>query len=397
MEDNAMKIAYFDCFAGISGDMILGALVDAGLELEVLREELAKLRLDGFRLEAKKVKRCSLTGTKVEVIVDHHEHSHRHLSHILEIIKESKLPPKVQEDCEAIFSHLARAEAKVHGTSVEHVHFHEVGALDSIVDIVGSVIGLYRLGLDKIYSSPLHLGSGFVMAEHGKLPVPAPGTAELIKGIPTYSTEVEGELTTPTGAAIITTLASQFGPVPLMKIEQIGYGAGAKEFPSLPNLLRLMIGQGEDELEEDSISVLESNIDDMNPQFYEVLYERLFQAGALDVYLTPILMKKSRPATKLTVLCPPEKVNDCDRIVFEETTTFGVRISQAMRKKLFREIKEVKTRYGKVRIKVGMMGDRMTDLCPEYEDCKALAISLHLSVREVYQEAQRAAYEQLRA
>lgn len=392
-----MKIAYFDCFAGVSGDMILGALVDAGLELEALKEELAKLRLDGVRLEAKRVTRCSLTGTKVEVIIDRHQHAHRHLSYILEIIKGANLPPKVQADCEAIFSHLAKAEAKVHGTSVEHVHFHEVGALDSIVDIVGSTIGIHQLGLDRIYSSPLHLGSGFVMAEHGKLPVPAPGTAELVKGIPTYSTEVEGELTTPTGAAVITTLAARFGPMPLMKVEKIGYGAGSKEFPSLPNLLRLMIGESEEGLEEDTISILESNVDDMNPQFFEVLYERLFQAGALDVYLTPILMKKSRPANKLTVLCPPEKVNECNQIIFQETTTFGVRISQAMRKKLFREIKEVKTRYGKVRVKVGMMGDQITDLCPEYEDCKALAKSMNLSVREVYQEAQRAAHQQLRA
>ncbi|MDH7499031.1 MAG: nickel pincer cofactor biosynthesis protein LarC [candidate division NC10 bacterium] len=392
-----MKIAYFDCFAGISGDMILGALVDAGLEMEALRGELAKLGLNGFHLEAKKVKKCSLTGTKVEVVIDHHEHSHRHLSHILQIIKGSDLAPQVQQDCEAIFTHLAAAEAKVHGTSVEHVHFHEVGALDSIVDIVGSAIGLNRLGVDKIYCSPIHLGSGFVMAEHGKLPVPAPGTAELVKGVPTYSSEVEGELTTPTGAAIVTTLASEFGRMPLMRIERIGYGAGTKEFPTLPNLLRLMVGEKEEELEEDTISVLESNIDDMSPQFFEILYERLFAAGALDVYLTPIFMKKSRPAIKVTVLCPADKVNGCNRILFEETTTFGVRISQAMRKKLFREIKEVKTRYGTVRIKVGMMGDRMTDLCPEYEDCKALAKSLHLSVREVYQEAQRAAYEQLRA
>jgi uncharacterized protein (TIGR00299 family) protein len=390
-----MKIAYFDCFAGVSGDMILGALVDAGLELDLLQEELGKLRLDGFRLEAKKVKRCSLTGTKVEVIIEHHQHSHRHLSHILEMINGSSLPAQVQEDCRSIFNHLAEAEAKVHGTSVEHVHFHEVGALDSIVDIVGAAIGLHHLKLDKIYSSPLHLGSGFVMAEHGKLPVPAPGTAELIKGVPTYSTEVEGELTTPTGAAIITTMAKQFGPMPAMRIEKVGYGAGTKEFPSLPNLLRLLLGEKEEGLEEDTISILESNIDDMNPQFFEVLFERLFQAGALDVYLTPIFMKKSRPATKLTVLCPPEKVDDCNQIVFEETTTFGVRISQAMRKKLFREIKEIKTRYGLVRIKVGRMGDRITDLCPEYEDCKALAKSQKLSVKEIYQEAQRAAYQQL--
>lgn len=392
-----MKIAYFDCFAGISGDMILGALVDAGLGLEVLEEELGKLRLDGFRLDAKKVKRCSITGTKVEVTIDHSQHSHRQLSHILGIVKESRLHPQVQEDCQAIFTRLAEAEAKVHGTTVEHVHFHEVGALDSIVDIVGSIIGLHQLRVDKICSSPLHLGSGFVMAEHGKLPVPAPGTAELIKGVPAYSTEVEGELTTPTGAAIITTLARQFGPIPPMKIQQVGYGAGSKEFPSLPNLLRVMIGEADEGLEEDSISILEANIDDMNPQFFEVLWEKLFQAGALDVYLTPIFMKKSRPATKLTVLCAPEKVDVCNRIIFEETTTFGVRISQAMRKKLSREMKEVETRYGRVRIKVGKMGDQITDLSPEYEDCKVLAASLNMSLREIYQEAQRAAYHQLLA
>jgi len=390
-----MKIAYFDCFAGISGDMILGALVDAGLELEVLQGELSKLRLEGFRLEAKKVKRCAITGTKVEVVIEHPQHSHRHLSHILEVIQGSSLSPQVQADCQTIFTRLAEAEAKIHGTSVEHVHFHEVGALDSIVDIVGSAIGLRHLGLGKIFSSPLHLGSGFVMAEHGKLPVPAPATAELVKEVPTYSTEVAGELTTPTGAAIITTLASQFGSMPFMKIQSVGYGAGSKEFPSLPNLLRLMVGEVDGDLEEDTIAILESNIDDMNPQFFETLWERLFQAGALDVYLTPIFMKKSRPAIKLTVLSPPEKVNDCNRILFEETTTFGVRISQAMRKKLLREIKEIETRYGRVRIKVGKMGDEITDLCPEYDDCRTLANRLHLSVREIYREAQRAAYQQL--
>ncbi len=392
-----MKIAYFDCFAGISGDMVLGALVDAGLGLDSLQEELRTLQLKGFHLEAKKVQKSSITGTKVEVIIDQPQHVHRHLAHIMEIIKGSGLSAKAQKDCEAIFTRLAEAEAKVHGTSVEHVHFHEVGALDSIVDIVGSVIGLHQLEVGKIFSSPLHLGSGFVMAEHGKLPVPAPGTAELIKEVPTYSTEVQGELTTPTGAAIITTLAGQFGVMPLMRIQKIGYGAGTKEFPSLPNLLRLMIGEADESLEEDTISILESNIDDMNPQFFEWLWEKLFAAGALDVYLTPIFMKKSRPATKLTVLCPPEKVNACNRIIFEETTTFGVRILQSMRKKLMREIKEIETRYGRVRIKVGKMGDQTTDLCPEYEDCKALARSLNLSLKEIYREAQRAAYEQLGA
>jgi uncharacterized protein (TIGR00299 family) protein len=390
-----MKIAYFDCFAGISGDMILGALVDLGLDLRILEERLKNLRLDGFHLEAHKVKRCALTGTKVEVVVDHHQHAHRHLSHILELIEASDLTSKSKQDCVAIFRRLAEAEAKVHGTSVEQVHFHEVGALDSIVDIVGSAVALNELGLERIYSSPLHLGSGFVMAEHGRLPVPAPGTAELIKGVPTYASDIEGELTTPTGAAIITTLASRFGPMPAMKVESIGYGAGTRENPTLPNLLRVMIGEEEVGLEGDTISILESNIDDMNPQFFELLLERLLEAGALDVYLSPIYMKKSRPAVQLTVLCSGDKVEACTRTILEETTTFGVRISQAMRKKLLREIREVQTRFGPVRVKVGRMGERITDLSPEYEDCKALAKSQQRSVREVYQEAQRAAYQQL--
>jgi len=390
-----MKIAYFDCFAGISGDMILGALVDLGLDLRILEERLKNLRLDGFHLEAHKVKRCALTGTKVEVVVDHHQHAHRHLSHILELIEASDLTSKSKQDCVAIFRRLAEAEAKVHGTSVEQVHFHEVGALDSIVDIVGSAVALNELGLERIYSSPLHLGSGFVMAEHGRLPVPAPGTAELIKGVPTYASDIEGELTTPTGAAIITTLASRFGPMPAMKVESIGYGAGTRENPTLPNLLRVMIGEEEVGLEGDTISILESNIDDMNPQFFELLLERLLEAGALDVYLSPIYMKKSRPAVQLTVLCLGDKVEACTRTILEETTTFGVRISQAMRKKLLREIREVQTRFGPVRVKVGRMGERITDLSPEYEDCKALAKSQQRSVREVYQEAQRAAYQQL--
>lgn len=390
-----MKIAYFDCFAGISGDMILGALVDVGLDLGILEGKLKELRLDGFHLEARRVKRCALTGTKVEVVVDHHQHAHRHLSDILELIEASDLASKVKEDCAAVFRRLAEAEAKVHGTSVEQVHFHEVGALDSIVDIVGSAVALNELGLERIYSSPLHLGSGFVMAEHGRLPVPAPGTAELIKGIPAYASDIEGELTTPTGAAIITTLASYFGPLPAMRVVSVGYGAGSRENAALPNLLRVMIGEKAEGLEEDTISILESNIDDMNPQFFEPLFERLLEAGALDVYLTPIYMKKFRPAVQLTVLCAADKTEACNRIIFEETTTFGVRVSQAMRKKLFREIRKVDTRFGPVRVKVGRMGERITDLSPEYEDCKALAKIQQRSVREVYQEAQRVAYQQL--
>lgn len=386
-----MRIAYFDCFSGASGDMILGALIDSGLPLEELKTALASLKLSGIDVKASPVKKGTLVGTKVDVLVPPGPSHHRHLSDIVEIIDKSGLDQDVKEDAKKIFQRLAEAEAKVHGTDIEEVHFHEVGAFDAIADIVGSAFGIRWLGVEKLYASPLNLGSGTVRTEHGQLPVPAPGTAELLRGIPIYSTGIEGELTTPTGAAILSTLVVRFGPVPQMTIERIGYGAGSKEFAQQPNLLRLLVGETKDIFEEDRIAVLEANIDDMNPQFFEPLLERLFQEGALDVFITPIIMKKSRPAVKLTVLAEPSLKEALSAIILRETTSFGVRLHEAERRKLRREIIEVRTRFGPIRVKAGYSGDGLLILSPEHEDCKQIALSKRVPIREVYEEAKRAA------
>ncbi|MBI5166902.1 MAG: nickel pincer cofactor biosynthesis protein LarC [candidate division NC10 bacterium] len=387
-----MRIAYFDCFSGISGDMTLGALVDAGLDLEELRRQLYQLPLGKFRIQAEKVRRGPLAGTKVEVIAEAEGKHHRDLEDILEIINRSLFPEAVKEDCRRIFTRLAEAEAKVHGVPVEKVHFHEVGALDSIVDVVGAALGIHLLGIEKIYASPMNLGSGFVDTEHGRLPVPAPGTLELVRGLPIYSSNVQAELTTPTGAAIISTLANGFGPLPSMEIERIGYGAGSRDLPELPNMLRVMVGEPRAAYQEDQVTVLEANLDDMNPQFFEPLLEELWEKGALDVYLSPIIMKKSRPATKLTVIAEPPLAEACASLILERTTTFGVRSYPVQRKKLSREVLEVNTQYGPVRVKVGRAGPRILHCSPEYEDCKRLARERGLSIIEVYREAERAAW-----
>lgn len=388
-----MKIAYFDCFSGASGDMILGALIDSGLPLEELKAALASLKLSGIDVKASPVKKGALVGTKVDVLVPPGPSHHRHLSDIVELIDKSGLDQDVKEDAKRIFRRLAEAEAKVHGTDIEEVHFHEVGAFDAIADIVGSAFGIRRLGVEKLYASPLNLGSGTVRTEHGHLPVPAPGTAELLRGIPIYSTGIEGELTTPTGAAILSTLVVRFGPIPQMTLERIGYGAGSKELAQQPNLLRLLVGETKDTFEEDRITVLEANIDDMNPQFFEPLLERLFQEGALDVFITPIMMKKFRPAVKLTVLAEPSLMEALSAIILRETTSFGVRLYEAGRRKLRREIIKVQTRFGPIRVKAGYWGEELLILSPEYEDCKPIALSKRVPIREVYEEAKRAAQQ----
>ena len=309
-----MRIAFFDCFSGASGDMILGALLDAGLELEALRRELGKLPISHYEVGQRHVVKSGLGGSQAEVIIhEHHEHHHHHHHHphrnlhdIEEIINSSTLESEVKEQSLAIFRRLGEAEARVHRTTIEHIHFHEVGAMDTIIDVVGAVAGLKLLGVERIYCSPLHVGSGTVTCAHGTLPVPAPATAELIKGKPFYSTGVQGELLTPTGAAILTTLAAGFGAIPDMTLEQVGYGAGTLE-TATPNLLRVLIGESVEELtcyEREQAAVLETNIDDMNPQMYDYLIGKMLDLGALDVFLTQVQMKKNRPGTMLTVICP---------------------------------------------------------------------------------------------
>jgi uncharacterized protein (TIGR00299 family) protein len=392
-----MKIAYFDCFSGISGNMVLGALVDAGLEMKDLRQELAKLGISGYEIEARKVLKRYIAGTLVGVKTQE-EGVERHLGDILGIIEGSDLSGEIKETCGSIFTRLAEAEAKVHGLDVEDIHFHEVGGLDAIVDVVGSVVGLDLLGVEEVYSSPLHLGTGFVKCAHGKLPVPAPATLKLVKGVPTYGRDIEAELTTPTGAAIITTLAKGFGRAPLMAVEAIGYGAGHRDLP-IPNLLRISIGEateaGDQGYEEDVVTVVEANIDDMNPELYEHVVERLFDRGALDVFLTPIQMKKGRPAVKLSAIVREADLSGVLNALFDETTTLGARLYDARRKKLSRESALVETRYGKVGVKVGKVGDVIKNISPEYEDCRRIASQLDIPLKEIYDEAKRAARERI--
>jgi len=378
-----MKILYFDCFSGVSGDMTLAALLDLGLPLERLEEELKKLGLKNYSLEVCPGSRSGIGALGLEVKVGPHEEHHRHFSDIREMISRSSLEPGVKERSLAVFQRLAEAEARVHKKKVEEVHFHEVGAVDSIVDIVGTAIGIDFFRPDRIYASELPMGWGFVNCQHGRLPLPAPATVEVLKGYPVKSVDVEGELVTPTGAAIVATLSSKTTAFPAMKVERIGYGMGKKEFPDRPNLLRLILGEATEAFQADRAMVLESNIDDMNPEFYDYLMERLFQRGALDVSLSPLQMKKNRPGTLLRVIAEEKDADALSELILHESTTLGVRSFPVSRKKLPREVRKVETRYGKVRVKVS--GE--VRFQPEYDDCRRIAREKGVPLQEVYWEA----------
>ncbi len=385
------KIAYFDCFAGASGDMILGAILDAGVELERLKKEIAKLHLtESYDLQVKKVVKKGIGGSQASVILDKMSHHHRHLYHITDIIDKSDLDESVKQKSIMIFKRLAEAEAHVHQTTIENIHFHEVGAMDAIIDVAGSVAGLALLGIEKIFSSPLHVGSGTVKCAHGILPVPAPATAELIKEKPVYSTGIEGELLTPTGAAILTTLASAFGYMPAMRIEKIGYGAGRSD-PAIPNLLRLYVGElPDDEIkgyETEQTAVIETSIDDMNPQIYEYIIERVLDMGAMDIFLSPLQMKKNRPGTLITVICSPDDVGKFSDFLIRETTTIGLRWRIDNRIKAKRVIKNIQTKYGIIHFKVFEVGDQFVNITPEYEDCKRISVEKNIPLKEVIDEA----------
>ena len=385
-----MRIAYFDCFAGASGDMILGALLDAGLEPEVWQGELNKLDLPGYELKVERVQKQGIAATAVRVLASEGS-PERHLAEIEELIGTSQLPAEVKETSVEVFRRLAVAEARVHGTTPDRIHFHEVGGVDAIIDIVGSVVGLWLLGIEEIYASALPLGHGFVDCAHGRLPLPAPATVELLQGVPVLSRDVEGELVTPTGAAILTTLAKGFGPFPPMTVEKIGYGAGQRDFP-FPNLLRLLVGTISPTLDArmETLTLLEANIDDLNPEFYGHLMERLFAAGALDVYLTPVQMKKNRPGTILSVTCLPAQAEALAALVFAETTTIGLRQQEVQRWALARERVEVETPYGLVGVKVARLGGKVMTVSPEYEDCRRLALESGLPLKEIYAAAEAA-------
>ena len=392
-----MRIAYFDCFSGISGDMILGALVDTGLPIEELRSGIRKLKLAGVDLKAEKVKRGGFTGTKVQVITPHEHHGHRHLSDILDILEQSDLGADVTLTACQIFKRLAEAEAAVHGLPVEKIHFHEVGGLDTIVDVTGAVIGLHTLQIEEVYASAINVGGGKIQASHGELPVPAPGAAALLQGVPVYGSAVEAELATPTGVAIITTLAKGFGPLPSLTVTRIGYGAGRADLKGRANLLRIIVGEAITDVETDEVTVLETNIDDMNPQLYEPLMEALFQAGALDVFLTPVIMKKSRPATVVSVIVAAGTESSIAPILFQFSTTFGVRYRRMHRQKLPREMVTVETRFGEVQVKVGRLQGQPIHLSPEYDQCRRLAETRGVAIGEIIVAAVEAARRMLAA
>jgi pyridinium-3,5-bisthiocarboxylic acid mononucleotide nickel chelatase len=448
-----MRIAYLECFSGVSGDMFLGALVDAGVPPRVLEETVAALGV-GARLEISRVVRSGISATKVDVWVDGekdmpreeywakqnqnvarapspaqadhehghhdvhdsshdhphershgtdssragapapHEHSHgRGLTEIREIIGKAGISNTAKKTAIAIFEALGTAEAKIHATSIEKVHFHEVGAVDAMVDIVCAAAGAEALGVDEIVCSPLNVGGGSVQCAHGTFPVPAPATVELLKDAPVYSSGVQAELVTPTGAAIVKTLAKRFAAFPEMKIEKSGYGAGSREFPGLPNVVRLTIGEAVSTLAaktaSETVAVLEANLDDLNPQVFGYVLDRLLEEGALDVFGMPVQMKKNRPGTLLTVLCKPEDASKLTQLIFLETTTLGVRRRDEMRQTLARRWENVRTQWGEVRIKIASMNGTVTNYAPEYEDCRRIAAEHHVPLKTVMQEASR--------
>jgi pyridinium-3,5-bisthiocarboxylic acid mononucleotide nickel chelatase len=428
-----MRIAYLDCFSGISGDMFLGALVDAGVSPKIFDKTVAQLSL-GACLEISRVMRSGISATKVDVLVGgekdmpraeywakedvartpssaahshphSHEHKHEHsvavesathdhsrgLTEIREIINQAGINEKAKHLAIEIFEALGAAEAKIHDIPIEDVHFHEVGAVDAMVDIVCAAVGTVALGADEIVCSPLNVGGGIVKCAHGTFPVPAPATLELLKNAPVYSSGIQAELVTPTGAAIVKTLASRFAAFPGMKIEKSGYGAGSRDFPGYPNVLRLTLGElaAGAQTTRETITVLEANLDDLNPQVFGYVLDRLFEAGALDAFAAPIQMKKNRPGTLLTVLCDAEHAAKLTEIIFQETTTLGVRRREDSRQCLARRWETVRTQWGEVRIKIASMNGAVTNFSPEYEDCRKIAAANRVPLKIVMQEATR--------
>lgn len=401
-----MKIAYFHCFSGISGDMTLGAMLDAGLELGQLETDLAKLNLTGYHLKTEKVVKNGIGGTKVHVLVEE-EPTHRHLHYITDIITNSTLPDVVKSKSIEIFSRLAEAEAKVHQTTPDKIHFHEVGALDAIIDVVGAVIGFWRLGIEEVYASPLNTGSGFTHCAHGVIPVPAPAVLELLQGVPVYAKDADYELVTPTGAAIISTYCASFGNIPPMKVINTGYGAGERDLV-LPNLLRLTIGEkialggnnngnfdSSGDVRAEEALMMEANIDDMNPEFYDYLLTRLLDAGAMDVCLRNIQMKKNRPGVVVSVLMQPHQLEQFYSLIFAETTSIGVRVYPVTKYMLSREIVTIETEFGSARVKLARDGKGLRNVAPEYEDCRRLAEERGIPLKTVYDTVKYAAERKL--
>jgi uncharacterized protein (TIGR00299 family) protein len=446
-----MRAVYFDCFAGVSGDMIIGAQLDLGADFVSLKRQLSSLGLKVYEVNSRKVVRSGITAVKFDVEVDQREQPARKLPDIASIITSSRLSERVKTLSLRVFERLAEAEARIHGTTADMVHFHEVGAVDSIIDIVGAMIGFELLGVERFYCSPLRLGNGFVETEHGRLPVPAPATAELLRGVPVYAGDDEGEFVTPTGAAIVTTLCEAFGAMPQMIVDRVGYGAGSRDPKGFSNALRLVMGEIDKGVEpgslgggatpahrdteggqmgrsgdekqtkvyatsetqtevyatsetqtrvyatSETIMIVETNIDDMNPQAYGFVMERAFELGALDVFMVPVQMKKDRPGVLLTVLCRPEAAETIIEMLLVQTTTLGVRYYEAKRRALERVIETIDTEFGRVRIKVARDGARTLHFQPEYDDCARLAIEANAPLLEVQAAASAAFRDRMKS
>ena len=392
-----MKLAYFDCFSGISGDMTVGALIDAGADIECIRAALESLGVEGFRVSAEKVKKKGVMATQFKVHLDDGvKQPHRHLRHVVEIIEGGDLSDAVKARATATFERIAVAEAAVHGSTVEKVHFHEVGAVDSIVDIIAAPLALEMLGVEEARFSPLNLGGGTVKCAHGIMPVPAPATALLVEGIPAHGDIPEaGELTTPTGAALAAECASGFGPAPMFEVTSIGYGSGEKDLDGQANVLRVRIGEAAS-LDEtpgrDKVSVLEANVDDMTGELLPPLLEALLDAGARDAFITPLIGKKGRPAHQVTALCDPEMASEIGEVLIANSTTLGVRIHEMERMILERHFALANTEWGPVRVKIGSLSGTQNSAAPEFEDCKKLAAAHGVPVRHVYEAAIGLAY-----
>ncbi|HQJ75401.1 MAG TPA: nickel pincer cofactor biosynthesis protein LarC [Bacteroidota bacterium] len=378
-----MKILYFDTFSGISGDMILGAFINAGLSVDTLKEELKKVPISNYEIVTKELKRNSISATKVDVNILKHEHVHRNIQDINKIIDESDLNENIKNNSKKIFYKIAVAEAKVHNTEIEKVHFHEVGAIDSIVDIIGAAICIDLLKIEKIFSTPIKVGSGgFVKTQHGQIPIPAPATSEILIGYPSTIENIPYELTTPTGAAIVTTLSSGMMTGNEFNIERIGYGAGGIEIPNTPNLLRIFIGHSYSEFVNDDVILIETNIDDMNPQIYPFVIERVIQLGANDAYITPVIMKKGRPGILLSILAPKELSTKILEFIYLNTTTIGIRMLPVKREILKREEKEFETSLGKIKCKIVYLNDS-NKIYPEFEDCKKISLEKNIPLIDV--------------
>lgn len=385
------KIAYFDCMAGASGDMILGALVDAGLPEQDLQQGLDALKLSGFKLISQLVYKNGFRATKVDIQVED-SLTERRLPDIETIIQESDLSDDIKHKSIAIFQRIGAVEAKIHGTTLQDVHLHELGGLDTIIDVVGTLVGLDILGVKRVLASPLPLSRGFTRGKHGAIPLPAPATLALLEGVPVLGSDLDIELVTPTGAALLTSLAESFGPIPSMTLVSTGYGAGTKDLP-IPNIIRLLLGSQQSDANYiiETLVMLETNIDDLNPEFYDHIFARLFETGALDVWLSSIQMKKNRPGTLLVVLCKPKNEAALTSLLFNETTTLGIRKQIVERQSLSRTIETIETPYGPVRVKIAQINDSRKKFSPEYEDCRRIAQKKGIPVIDVYNAAIMAA------